>query len=79
MAAAQSLAQKVGVAPACEALSLPRATFYRHRRGSPPVVPVRPTPHRALTPPEREQVLAELNSRPLPRCRARRHLCPVAR
>jgi hypothetical protein len=32
MAAAETLAAQVGVAPACDALSLPRASFYRHHR-----------------------------------------------
>lgn len=64
MAAAETLAAQVGVAPACEALSVPRATFYRHqlRRSVPPAPSVRPTPARALAPAERRQVLAELNS-----------------
>ena len=30
--AAQELAVEVGVAPACEALGVPRATFYRRQR-----------------------------------------------
>jgi putative transposase len=62
MAAADTLARQVGVAPACNALSIPRATFYRHHRPH-PVPPASPTrPHRALAPVERQQVLAELNS-----------------
>jgi len=64
MAAADTLARQVGVAPACDALSIPRATFYRHhwRHPVPPASPTRPTVHRALAPVERQQVLAELNS-----------------
>ena len=64
MAAAETLAALVGVAPACAALSLPRASFYRHhwRRWSPYAPVARPTPARALAPAEREQVLTELNS-----------------
>ena len=64
MGAAETLAEEVGVAPACDVLSIPRATFYRHRRRrlAPPAPPVRRTVHRALAPGERQQVLAELNS-----------------
>lgn len=64
MAAAESLAGNVGVAPACHALSIPRAAFYRHvrRKTAPPASPPRPTPARALASVERQQVLAELNS-----------------
>jgi putative transposase len=64
MTAAEALAGEVGVAPACDALSLPRASFYRHRhrRFAPPVPGARPTPPRALALRERQQVLAELNS-----------------
>jgi len=64
MTAAETLASEVGVAPACNALSVPRASFYRHRlRRLAPVSPAnRPTPHRALAPDERQQVLTELNS-----------------
>lgn len=64
MTAAEALADGVGVSPACAALSLPRASFYRHRhrRLAPPTPPVRPTPPRALAADERQQVLAALNS-----------------
>ena len=64
MTAAEALAGQVGVAPACDALALPRASFYRHRhrRLSPPTPAVRPTPPRALGLDERKQVLSELNS-----------------
>jgi putative transposase len=55
---------RVGVAPLCEALGLARATFYR-RRGSPPPAPParreRRPPRQALTPADREQVLAVLH------------------
>src|SRR5215470_1301736 len=54
---------RVGVAPLCHALGLARATFYR-RRGSPPPVSAarreRRPPRRALTPADRERVLAVL-------------------
>jgi putative transposase len=64
MAAAQTLAAQVGVASACDALSIPRASFYRHRgaKTGPLLSSPRPTPARALDLHERAQVLAELNS-----------------
>lgn len=52
--------QTIGVAPACDALSLPRATFYR--RLSPTVPKARPTPKRALSNNERREVLDVLHS-----------------
>ena len=54
MTAAESLAQTVGRAPACRALRIPRASFYRtlgKRKQPIPPLP-RPTPARALAPPE---------------------------
>jgi putative transposase len=54
----------VGTAPACRALGASRASVYRRRR--PAVVACerrpRPTPARALSPSEREAVLAQLHS-----------------
>ncbi len=65
MIAACQLAETVGVARACAALELPRASFYRHGRIGPPAPPkVRPTPARALTPQERIEILGLLNSEP---------------
>ncbi len=63
MIAATELAQKVGVKPACAALGVPRATFYR-RRGSNNTGPQqpRPTPARALSSSERDEVHAVLCS-----------------
>ena len=55
--AAQPLAVRVGVAPACQALGVSRATFYRRRRSTPGHRQPRPTPARALCEAEREQVL----------------------
>ena len=55
--AAQELAVEVGVAPACEALGVPRATFYRRQRPLPGHQQPRPTPARALCESERERVL----------------------
>jgi len=55
--AAQELAAQVGVAPACDALGVSRATFYRRRRPTPGHQQPRPTPARALRECEREHVL----------------------
>jgi putative transposase len=46
---------RLGVAELCDALAVPRATYYR--RLSPPTVSARPTPPRALSNDERQQVL----------------------
>jgi putative transposase len=55
--AAQGLARQVGVAPACCALGVSRATFYRRtRQGTGQQQPRRRTPARALEPREREAV-----------------------
>ncbi len=50
----------IGIAPACDALSSPRATFYRWL--NPSEKKPRPTPQRALSKDEREDVLEVLNS-----------------
>ena len=55
--AAQPLAVQVGVAPACHALGVSRATFYRRQRSTPGHQQPCPTPARALCEAEREQVL----------------------
>ena len=55
--AASSLAAHVGVAPACRALGVSRATLYRRRRPAPGRQQPRPTPARALNDTERERVL----------------------
>ena len=55
--AAQPLAVQVGVVPACQALGVSRATFYRRQRSTPGHQQPRPTPARALCEAEREQVL----------------------
>ncbi len=74
METAASLAQTAGVAPACRALGVARASFYRQRRppscieGTSPVsvpVPAPPperTSPRALSAREREAVLAQLHA-----------------
>lgn len=58
--AAQSLALQVSVAPACRALGVSRATFYR--RMAPGRQQPRSTPARALCEAEREHVLDTLAS-----------------
>jgi putative transposase len=51
-------------AQACEAVGLPRATYYRvqEAKANPVVAPPRPTPPRALSAEERERVLEEARS-----------------
>jgi len=64
MEAARGLAQRVGVLPACVALAVPRASFYR-QVAKPPLRLVccsRPQHPRALGPEEREQVVGVVNS-----------------
>ena len=60
--AAAELAVQVGVAPACRALGLARATFYRRRRPAPGHRQPRKMPARALDRTERERVLDVLAS-----------------
>jgi putative transposase len=64
MNAAHQLGRTVGRVAACRALRVPRASLYRHLR--PPDGPTapapRPSPPRALTPVERQLVLAHLNA-----------------
>lgn len=61
IAAVNTLARDVGVAPACDALQFSRATWYRRRK---PAVarPPRPKPARALSTAERKSVLDDLHS-----------------
>jgi len=61
MNAVRELAPEVGVAPACEAFAVPRASYYRCQRPPRPVEP-RPTPPRALSADERQAVLDTLHS-----------------
>ena len=56
MNAAQELAQQVGVVPACRALGVSRATYYRFTRPKHGPQQPRKTPARALPPTEREGV-----------------------
>ena len=60
--ATASLAQHVGVAPACRALGVSRATWYRRQRPAPGRQQPRKTPARALSQCERERVLDVLAS-----------------
>ncbi len=54
----------LGVAPVCQALAVPRATYYRRQHPTAQAEGPKPTRRvpRALPPEEREQVLALLNS-----------------
>jgi putative transposase len=63
MAAVTELAIEVGASAACQALSMPRASYYRDRRKSSFAVETgsRPSPARALGLAERESVLACLH------------------
>ena len=63
MAAVTDLAADVGTTAACDALRMPRASYYRHRyaASSPAVTAPRPRLARALRPVERETVLACLH------------------
>jgi putative transposase len=60
--AADELAPQVGVEPACRALGVSRATFYRRQRSTPGHQQPRPTPARALSNAERERVVEVLSS-----------------
>ena len=64
MTAATQLASEVGTAPACAAVGVARATFYRYRQveESPHPAKPRPTPPRALSTEERQVVLDTLHS-----------------
>lgn len=64
MASASVLADRIGIAPACAALALPRASYYRALAPEPEVVvrPAPPPPPRALSEAERAAVRDELNS-----------------
>ena len=64
MNAATQLASEVGTAPACAAIGVARATFYRHRQAvvRPCQEEPRPTPPRALSAQERRTVLDTLHS-----------------
>jgi putative transposase len=61
MQAIEELAPAVGMAPACLAIGIPRATVYRSRAPRREPRP-RPTPQRALSDAERREVLDTLHS-----------------
>ncbi len=63
----QQLAATIGTAPACQALDVPRSSFYRAQQPPPLSIPFTPAPAsptspRALSPAEKEQVRVVLNS-----------------
>jgi len=60
--AAEGLAPQVGVEPACRALGVSRATFYRRKRPTPGHQQPRPTPARTLSQNERARVIEVLSS-----------------
>ena len=66
MEAAEELAQKIGVTEACQALAIPRSSFYHHKQAamSEKVSPrcERPKPARALNEEEKQEVLDVLHS-----------------
>ena len=62
MNAVDQLAPTVGVASACNALGLARASFYRRPVFGPMPLKIRPSPARALSPEERANVRTLLNS-----------------
>jgi putative transposase len=62
MKAAATLSQDVGRKPACKALGVSRASFYRHITPAPEPATVRPAPPLSLTSGERQAVLDELHS-----------------
>jgi putative transposase len=60
MRAVTELKPRLGVAPTCAALEIPRASYYRSLAPAPTRAP-RPTPARALAPAERQAVLDVLH------------------
>src|SRR5436309_7327682 len=63
MTAVTELAVDVGTSAACQALCMPRASYYRDGRktSAPAVSASRPSPARALRPAEQDAVLARLH------------------
>jgi putative transposase len=62
MTAVDELRERVGIAPACAALRVPRATYYRSRKLRPGTLARRSASPRAIAAPQRERVLEILNS-----------------
>jgi putative transposase len=60
METVREMGPRLGIAPTCSALGLPRATYYRRLRPPKPRAP-RPLPKQALSPVERQAVLAKLH------------------
>jgi hypothetical protein len=81
MPAVTELAVDVGTSAACQALAMPRASYYRDRRkiSSPAVVTTRPAPARALRLAERDAVLARLHEERFQDRSPSRCLCDLAR
>lgn len=64
MAAVETIAPEVGTKPACKAFGISRAGLYRRRAlgATPTATRKRPVPSRALSAPERQEVLDSLHS-----------------
>lgn len=62
MNAAAILSRDVGKKAACEALDIPRASFYRHMDNTPQVTQPRPAPPLALTVEEKKRIIEFLHS-----------------
>jgi putative transposase len=60
MHAVEQLAPQVGIVQACQALGVPRSSYYRAQQPPPASTP-RSAPRRALTTPERAEVRAVLD------------------
>jgi putative transposase len=61
MKASEQLSAEAGVSAACQALAVPRSSYYRAQQPKPKATP-RPTPQRALNQEEKTQVRETLNS-----------------
>ena len=61
MGCVSEFSQNVGIARACDVLGVPRASFYRWQSRPEEPTP-RPSPPRALSPQQRQEVLTTLNS-----------------
>lgn len=70
MNTSQELALQVGVSAACQALGVPRSSFYRAKQAKKEAKP-RPTPQRALSVEEKTQVRQTLNSERFQDCSPR--------